>query len=649
MAMARNKSPMTAVMLFLCPMVAGHLRGAEVSVSQLDFGFDGAAVLSDKGPDVGADATSSALAVSLSAGQTTAATSTTTESTKRSCTRHWGKFMLPEHPGEKAERDNYETEPSGWEMEVYSTWTGGDATKTRGVLLGPDSEKNTQSFWAKPSNRLNRVLIALPEYRPRNIVQATKEDVCERFANDEKFLGVLKAEYFDVVVPLFRPPKEQHPRGDKLVWGGGKSFGDAHFFGQASNAAALKGGYSDPPGSYATAVKGGRERDAFTSFEVMDQIVARVAERTKRQVIVAGHSGGCQFVQRWAFVSQIPKKILSQGPRVDVVYGLLDFTRPSVGWMMQNCSGRKGTKKHPPQCRSPQAMLERDRIFKKPTKVVRWTTFTPNSLLPKWDMDDLVRGRTKTYMPTLRDERTHSAKGLPRKSQRMHLLRTFPEHMRHLLGDDEKEPFLTHTNAGYQRKHHDEWVASHLLSEVFGRFRLTLVLNQGDRCNCAGGQARKVLRKNKLRIKRVFKVNIWCIFRTSNVWDEYFVDPAPDGPCQKLNKKQKKGHFELKGHFVCKGNASGFTVDNSQYALSQGFTRYQRGRTFQFWLQDRNHAGFTVSRCQKCMHTWTNARRHIAGLLGEKLPDTSGTSGSESGSESTTETITETPAPCCGL
>lgn len=61
----------------------------------------------------------------------------------------------------------------------------------------------------------------------------------------------------------------------------------------------------------------GKAPFALSSFEVLDSIIAQLADRTRfpnlERIVVAAHSGGAQFVQRYAVVGQADKVLAAAG------------------------------------------------------------------------------------------------------------------------------------------------------------------------------------------------------------------------------------------------------------------------------------------------------------------------------------------------
>eukprot|EP00392_Amoebophrya_sp_AT5.2_P008512 g8540.t1 len=540
------------------------------------------------------------------------------EKMRQSCKRHWGMFHYPEDQARKnpsgADEQYYDFDTK-WKMEVFSNWQG----KTEdGLLDAPKTWKNKKNSynWEENANKLNRVIVILPEFNTRDVVDASK-NLCEEFSNEKKFHEALDAAHWDVVVPLFRPQQEAHHRHDAP-----KST-DKLVFGETSNGLSNKGGYSTNfekanANTYHADVPDRNHNDPanadFTSYEVMDQIVARLLEKTKTQIIIAGHSGGCQFAQRWSMVSNIPRDLFKDIEYIDVVYGscgsygYLDFTRPKRGWMTQYCSGRDGD-----TCRPPQSTID----DKKSPEENEWTTdLRSGVLLDEVKDSKLYWGRLEHYMPLLRHD--------PDNKHRRYASRrpasgseSYPAFVAKLLqptiesGGLRKELQLDAV-CGYQRNHADtirKSVTDHL-NKMLERFSITLLLNKGDRCNCVG---------NEHRQKEVRDAKI-----PRQLQEQHFLDPSNDGPCK---------HESGEG-YECKGHVFGHVVDNNKYALLQGFTRYQRGRAFQFWLEERigtDHERFTTRLCHTCQHTWTNGKDRIAELLSKNRVTRGGDEPSSSG------------------
>ena len=87
----------------------------------------------------------------------------------------------------------------------------------------------------------------------------------------------------------------------------------------------------------------------LSSYAALDQILERLSDRkrfpTLREVVIAGHSGGAQVVQRYALTTQADKALQSNGIKVRYVvanpssYAYFNAQRPIPTFEAANCPG----------------------------------------------------------------------------------------------------------------------------------------------------------------------------------------------------------------------------------------------------------------------------------------------------------------------
>ena len=88
---------------------------------------------------------------------------------------------------------------------------------------------------------------------------------------------------------------------------------------------------------------------ALSSYAALDQILARLDDRKRfpalREVVIAGHSGGAQVVQRYALTTQAEKTLQADGIKVRYVianpssYAYFNAQRPIPTFDAANCPG----------------------------------------------------------------------------------------------------------------------------------------------------------------------------------------------------------------------------------------------------------------------------------------------------------------------
>ena len=86
-----------------------------------------------------------------------------------------------------------------------------------------------------------------------------------------------------------------------------------------------------------------------SSYAALDQILQRLGDRKRfpdlREVVIAGHSGGAQVVQRYALTTEADKSLESEGIKVRYVianpssYAYFNAQRPVVGFDPATCPG----------------------------------------------------------------------------------------------------------------------------------------------------------------------------------------------------------------------------------------------------------------------------------------------------------------------
>ncbi|CAD7959070.1 unnamed protein product [Amoebophrya sp. A120] len=308
-----------------------------------------------------------------------------------------------------------------------------------------------------------------------------------------------------------------------------------------------------------------------TSFQVMDRIMDVVAHVATQQVIVAGHSGGAQFVQRWSLVSQmhIPEE---KDFRVQLVfgsassYGYLDHLRPTKEWKASQCLG--GSKSA--SCYAP------DQVLGGPS-ASKWTASlhdqVPDELKEAMhqkgavsDREDIV-GNATSYMPV------RSWEDLDRDQCPKQF---WPELLRSKMHCEQTPA------AGilYVNDYSDESdrisiekvmdVSQYLRTEYFPRFQTHIVINEGDRCACLDspeGSAKEKTFGDYVRNKETNNYGNWIF---------------PDDYCT-------PGSFSDTWLDACAFPIQGKHVDARKLAWAQGLSRYQRGWAYYYWL--RFHAG----------------------------------------------------------
>eukprot|EP00392_Amoebophrya_sp_AT5.2_P019548 g20435.t1 len=339
-----------------------------------------------------------------------------------------------------------------------------------------------------------------------------------------------------VVCPLFRPQSERH-RDDQLAWD------------DNSNGISNKGYYSR---NY------GKKGVEMTSYEVMDRIVARLLKRVKSQIVVAGFSRWCQFVQRWMLVSDIPFALFQKaGFRISTVftscstYGFLDFYRPTSSWKQKNCLGAKKAGQSQ-ECSDPappadeektesESHWTRDMAKQLPDKI--WAKYkgADNSGLELVDLGDFQK-----YLPMLASDRekryrpsdAYDGAGLLQKPY------VSPAFLDRAEGFKKFDP-------GKTPKTIEMWeVSKYLRQHVLPRFQVSLVLNRGDRRLDLVHRPHFHWTKNSLSSA---ERNAW-LFQKSYLagleWWQTFSD----------------------------------YVDTTLLAITQGFHRYHRAQVYKWWL-----------------------------------------------------------------
>ena len=88
---------------------------------------------------------------------------------------------------------------------------------------------------------------------------------------------------------------------------------------------------------------------AVSSYAALDQILERLGDRKRfpdlREVVIAGHSGGAQVVQRYALTTEADKSLESEGIKVRYVianpssYAYFNAQRPVAGFDPATCPG----------------------------------------------------------------------------------------------------------------------------------------------------------------------------------------------------------------------------------------------------------------------------------------------------------------------
>eukprot|EP00392_Amoebophrya_sp_AT5.2_P011792 g11882.t1 len=461
--------------------------------------------------------------------------------------------------------------------EVHSSHVKMEAWATRARMLS-GSKAARKEFgeegYGDAKDKVPKIVVVLPHFlrKGKNIRHETWKLAAE--------FAPLVGGQGEVLVPYFRTQHERPPgRSDRLAWGDRDRF---------DNSRSNQGEYS----------KLGKKGVDMTSFEVMDKIVGRLLRRVKHQLIVTGHSGGCQFVQRWMLVSNIAYSLFEKANmRISVLfdscgsYGFLDFYRPTAFWKERNCLGghtkaRKRCESPTPGGRTDPKLWTEEYREQLPAKIYNRKK-RPNN---PWRL-----GNYRDYLPVLIDD--------SKKTHRR------PENYEG--GGNLFAPYVVpawlHKARGYRhfsafRHPHTiskEDVGKHLRAHVIPRFQINLVLNRGDRCLC---------------LKQHYSFQWQKGLLTEREYKLWFMEP---GHCNCKRGKEVGIAKKL----------SAYLVRTSKLALTGGFQRYQRAQVWKWWMHwhvpgllgknarktklgwaHRGKYGFRTWECTTCVHNRKNGK-----------------------------------------
>ncbi|CAD7964729.1 unnamed protein product [Amoebophrya sp. A120] len=514
------------------------------------------------------------------------------------CERTVGKFV-PQAPQE---------------IQAYATVDQG--------LLSPESEQSL--YWNRTVSRyiddqvgfrdeggpIGRLLVVVPSLYSDNVKPRT-EDLCSEFATefedlngqteDGELVDGKEEQYqrFHVLVPFFAAAADVVDTS-QFKWAGAEGNADT------SNAEALKGHVKSSSGQ--------------TAFEVFDVLIGRLLGRVEKQLVLTGRGKGCDFLQRWMLVSNIPVEFFNKY-RAQVLlgqcdtYGYLDRYRPNGEWKTSNCRGTdalKATcdkpsegqwissedhwKTHvvlPPElddCTSQMGYGSRSDFYPMlvnhegaaqeaayppalgiefDTGFNHWLpTNTPaEPQAPLWlALPDRVVPVTPIHIETLEEVLRPVVKDTD-GDQAGQALPAFPPFMQKVeakISDadtDSIDNYLKDTD-----RSGDYVVTNYLHEHVFRRFQVHLTLDRGDRClSLSHGNQNAAVRE---------------------AYEASAEVQSADG-CR-LKYASKEWFFEE--HFCEFGSAARFystKIEARQRANAQGFHRYQRANSWRFWLEWR--------------------------------------------------------------
>ncbi|CAD7959501.1 unnamed protein product [Amoebophrya sp. A120] len=317
----------------------------------------------------------------------------------------------------------------------------------------------------------------------------------------------------------------------------------------------------------------------LSSFRVLDEIVNTLRKTNlASEIFVAGHSGGCQFVQRWSLYSQYVLKsddedssgskhgqeAATDGTKPVHVhmsscgsYGFLDHLRPSVQWKNHHCLPGSSENE---DCTSPSTLRD------------GWVDIGLGNSMTSGELrEEDYQKKVETAIPHVFHREDYPS----------------GHDFDYVRGDLVPKEF--HVNEESSSSSGID-VAHYLPCHVFKRFQFHLVINEFDRCTDLQNRSGHVGTK----ISAVANWN-WPMREFQN---KYLY---PDHGCKSfLGQNKRKLDQE---------NLPRLTAA-TKMGLAQGYTRYQRQMVFYFWL--KKHMDAAVANGGALVHHELHKEHHSA-------------------------------------